>query len=99
MNSTATSVCMLLAGDPSVIGHVESASLAAPAHLGRPRRAGSERATKSKIEKAIYSHIRAVRALGRKEITTAEIAEALSLSVKQVNAAIGALKSKGVKVL
>jgi hypothetical protein len=50
------------------------------------------------IENAIYAHIRAIRALGRKTINTIEIAEALSIPVTQVNAAIGSLKRKGVKV-
>jgi predicted transcriptional regulator len=51
------------------------------------------------IQNAVYAHIQAIRALGRKEINTAEIADALSLPVSEVNRAISALKRKGVKAL
>ena len=54
---------------------------------------------KKNIQRAVYAHIRAVRALGRKRITTGEIAEALSLPVSEVNRAITALKRKGVRPL
>jgi uncharacterized membrane protein len=53
----------------------------------------------SDIERAVYAHIRAMRTLGKKTINTAEIAEALSLSLGEVHGALGALKKKGVKVL
>ena len=55
--------------------------------------------TKGKIEKAIYAHIRAVRALGRKRINTAEIAAALSLPLSDVNRALSSLRKKGVRPL
>jgi predicted transcriptional regulator len=51
-----------------------------------------------KVENAIYSHIRAIRTLGRLEINTDEIADALSLPVLVVNQAISSLKKKGVKI-
>jgi hypothetical protein len=54
---------------------------------------------KGEIEKAVYAHIRAVRALGRTRINTADIADALSLSVNEINRAIVRLKKKGVRVL
>lgn len=54
---------------------------------------------KKKIQRAIYAHIRAVRALGRERITTGEIAEALSLPVSEVNRAVTGLKKKGVRPL
>ena len=51
------------------------------------------------IQNAVYAHIQAIRALGRKEINTVEIADALSLPVSEVNRAISSLKKKGVKAL
>jgi hypothetical protein len=51
------------------------------------------------IESAVYSHIQAVRALGKTKITPEEIAAALGLSISDVRGTIEALKTKGVKVL
>ena len=51
------------------------------------------------IQNATYAYIRAIRALGRTEINTSEIAEALSLPVLEVNRAVSSLKKKGVKLL
>jgi DNA-binding MarR family transcriptional regulator len=51
------------------------------------------------VQNAVYAHIRAIRALGRTKINTAEVADALLLSVGEVNRAISSLKGKGVKVL
>lgn len=51
------------------------------------------------VENAIYSHIQAIRALGRTDINTTEIADALSLPVYIVNEAISSLERKGVKVV
>jgi len=50
------------------------------------------------IESAVYSHIQAVRALGREEINTSEIAQALSLPQELVIAAVARLRDKGVRV-
>jgi DNA-binding MarR family transcriptional regulator len=47
---------------------------------------------------AVYSYIRALRSLGKTRLNTSDIAEALSLSIEQVNRAIRALEEKGVKV-
>jgi DNA-binding MarR family transcriptional regulator len=63
-----------------------------------PRVRRPTRASKS-IQNAVYAHIRAIRALGRTEINTSEIADALSLPVAEVNRAISSLKKKGVKAL
>jgi hypothetical protein len=52
-----------------------------------------------KVQNAVYAYIRAIRALGRTEINTDEIAAALSLPVSEVNSAVSALKKKGVKKL
>jgi DNA-binding GntR family transcriptional regulator len=63
-----------------------------------PHTRRSARTSKS-VENAIYAYIRAIRALGRNKINTSDIAEALSLSVSEVNHAISALEKKGVKIL
>ena len=51
------------------------------------------------LQSAVYAYIQAVRALGRNQLNTIEIAEALSIPVTEVNRAIVSLKKKGVKVL
>lgn len=51
------------------------------------------------VQNAVYAYIRAIRALGRTQINTTEIAEALSLSVAEVNHAISSLKKNGVRAL
>ncbi len=51
------------------------------------------------VQNAVYAHIRAIRALGRTQINTAEVADALLLSVAEVNRAISSLEKKGVRVL
>jgi hypothetical protein len=51
----------------------------------------------TRIANAIYGHIRAVRALGRTEISVAEIARALSLSEADIARALPLLRSKGIK--
>lgn len=63
-----------------------------------PARARRVRANKS-VQNAVYGYIRAVRALGRTKISTAEVADALSLKVPDVNGALSSLKKKGVKAL
>jgi hypothetical protein len=49
------------------------------------------------VENAVYGYIRAVRALGRTKISTAEVARALALSVSEVNSVLASLKGKGVR--
>jgi hypothetical protein len=49
------------------------------------------------LENAVYGHIRAVRALGRTQISASEIAAALGLSVSAVMKALAGLRKKGVK--
>jgi hypothetical protein len=51
------------------------------------------------IERAVYGHIRALRALGRTRIDTAEIAQALDLPLKAVEQTLGNLAQKGVKIV
>ena len=52
----------------------------------------------NKVQSAVYSHIRALRALGKTSVNTAEIAEALNISQKAVIRAVRELSDKGVKV-
>jgi hypothetical protein len=53
--------------------------------------------SKKKLHLAILSHIKAIRTLGRTEINTQEIADALSISVWEVNDALEVLKKQGVR--
>jgi hypothetical protein len=100
MNNTITSAEMLLVGAPSTVGSVEGTpdTTIAPRKPLR-RRTTIDRAMRIRMERAIYSHIRAMRALGRTRIDTREIAKALGLSTVQVVSAIGSLKRKGVRVI
>lgn len=50
------------------------------------------------IEGAVYSHIRAVRALGRTSITSLEVSRALNLPIHVVDEALRRLAYKGVKL-
>ena len=51
------------------------------------------------IEAAVYTYIRAVRALGRKKLRTEEIADALALPIEDVNRAVSSLRRRGVRVV
>jgi hypothetical protein len=54
--------------------------------------------TEKNIESAVYSHIQAMRALGRTKINTVEISRALGLSLAAVDNTLQSLKKKGVRV-
>ena len=97
-NETTNAGTMFWAGVPSIAGCVEK-SASMPVRRRRAHSTPVRRVTNRKIENAVYAHIQAVRTLGRTKIDTNEIAEALSIPVSQVNAALAALKHKGVKVL
>lgn len=95
-NSTAT---VLYFGIPSEIGQAEypspknlPAKRGKHSHYNHPTR-------KKAIENAVYAHIQAIRGLGRSQINTSEIADALSLPVQEVNLAIESLREKGIKTL
>ncbi len=49
------------------------------------------------VEKAVYAHIKAVRALGRETANTLEIARALSIPLRRVEEAAKRLEPKGVR--
>jgi|SRR5450755_702202 len=53
---------------------------------------------KEEIFNAVYSHIRAIRSLGRSTVNTSDIARALGLALSDVQESITRLKSKGVKL-
>lgn len=53
--------------------------------------------SKKELRLAILAHIKAIRTLGRTEINTQEIADALSIPVQEVNDALEALKKHGVR--
>jgi DNA invertase Pin-like site-specific DNA recombinase len=48
------------------------------------------------IETAVYNQVRAMRALGKTEVSTADVAKALGISTALVRRAAAKLKSKGV---
>lgn len=50
------------------------------------------------VAKAVYAHIRAIRTLGRTNVTTGEIARALNIPTRKVDSSIAELKRKGVKL-
>lgn len=53
---------------------------------------------KKNIERAVYAHIRAMRALGRTRTNTAEIASALGINPGRVLEAVRNLQAKGVRL-
>ena len=58
---------------------------------------GPPPASKKQLRLAILTHIQAIRALGRTEINTQEIADALCISVQEVNDELEVLKKQGVR--
>lgn len=74
--------------ETSVAGHGRPALVKAA-----PRRAGAV------VEKAVYAHIRAMRTLGHTTANTEQIAKALDLSRREVEAAVRGMESRGVKVV
>ena len=100
-NRTAATGDLYLSTDESTSGNLEKVITDVSAkRISVEQAVQSSKGRKpSDIEKAVYAHIRAVRALGKKTVNTAEIAEALSLSLQEVHGALAALKRKGVKVL
>jgi predicted transcriptional regulator len=91
--STNTSKYLVVSSDSS------SASSESPIQVDNNIPVRRKSNNKKNIENAIYAHVRAIRALGRKKINTTEIAEALSLPIFVVNQAITSLLKKGVKVV
>ncbi len=97
MNTTATPELVLMGTDSSATVALPDSTSNISKRAARLAR-GNRRLRQRKIEAAVFAHIKAVRALGRKTINTDEIAEALAVSANEVIRAIDALKPKGVKV-
>jgi hypothetical protein len=97
MDSAAAADFFVIDSDSSTAGDISNPN----ASISRRRLTrvskDKNRLKQRKIEIAVFGYIRAVRTLGRKRTNTAEIADALSLGVREVNLAIHALKTKGVK--
>jgi hypothetical protein len=88
-SSTSTLNCLVLS---------DSSEEQVQVNVAPPRPRRSIRGSKS-AENAIYAYIRAIRALGRTNVNTLDIADALSLTPAEVNRALSSLKKKGVKTL
>jgi hypothetical protein len=63
------------------------------------KKRSDSRSSDKKLARAVYAYIQAVRALGRQQVNTWEIAEALSKSVREVERAVSFLRKRGVKPL
>jgi hypothetical protein len=66
-----------------------------PPHTPRAQTSSSDA---KKLESGVYGYIRAIRAMGRTSVNTVEIAQALKVSVEDVERTLVALEKKGVKV-
>jgi|SRR5688572_24725231 len=53
----------------------------------------------AELERAVVAHLRALRTLGRTEINTLEIADALSIPLSDIHQILDRLKKKGVRLL
>lgn len=93
---------------PVTIVTVTTSTASVPTHMFPPATTGKEQLQFSmklsgedihaaKIADAIYGHVQAVRALGRNEISVAEVARALGLTEMDVMRALPFLRTKGVK--
>jgi len=62
---------------------------------------GGQRSSRDrkKVTDAVYTHIRAMRALGHSRVNSWAIARALSLPINEVEAAMRNLRDKGVRVI
>jgi hypothetical protein len=87
MNSSSTSSVLVLS--------TESNSGSPEIRAKAPSK--SKRRLDAKIVKAVYMHIRAIRTLGKSRVDTVDIAQALNVSVDDVNRTLRALRKKGVK--
>jgi hypothetical protein len=60
-------------------------------------RSGRGRSTSPSVDDAVFGYIRAVRALGRTEVNSIEVARALHLPQSEVDAALHRLRERGVR--
>lgn len=91
--TTPASSSVHFALSPAVATTVQSFTIGAFDHSRDRTVAAQQRA----YEKAIFWHIRAVRAMGRKNINTIEISRALTIPLAKVELAISALKDRGIE--
>lgn len=103
-NATQTEDCIYVSSasvSGAMVGTDTTTLFAQPARpaAARPHKVSVRPKQGNKIERAVSSHIQAVRTLGRTQINTSDIADALSLDVNDVNRAVEKLKSKGVRKL
>jgi len=89
-SSTSTLSRLILSNESTTEGRFQVVC------IPRVRRRG--RANKD-VQNAVYAYVRAIRALGRTKINTAEVADALSIPIAEVNGALSSLKKRGVKAL
>jgi hypothetical protein len=78
--------------------HADTTSTSTAPEFPKVRRVPARRVSKS-VDGAVFSYIKAVRALGRTRINTADIAVALRLPMREVDRAVGRLAGKGVKII
>lgn len=99
-NSTSAEATVIYNLSPSdqVVRHTMSTDSASPTPKVEIAGGHSIRQQRN-IQNAIYGHIRALRSLGRTSINTLEIAQALSLPLREVHSALVSLKKKGVMAL
>ncbi len=67
--------------------------------LTKPSSRSAHVRLEKKSEKAVYAYIQAIRTLGRKQVNTEQIADALSMPIGEVGRAVRSLRKKGVKVI
>lgn len=72
-----------------------STSVSSSDQIALPR---SNQALLSGVERAVFEHIRALRALGHVRVNTYDIAVAMRLPLADVEKTIATLESKGVRV-
>lgn len=52
--------------------------------------------SESELENAVFGYLQSIRALGRTSINSTEIADALSISVADVDGAVARLRDRGI---
>ena len=82
----------------SIYGQTPSISVGGQTTVAPSSAGASAQKLIDDIERAVYGHIRALRALGRTTVNTVEVARSLGITASDVEAALIALKSKGVKI-
>jgi predicted Rossmann fold nucleotide-binding protein DprA/Smf involved in DNA uptake len=87
--STAVSIMELTGANTSPINVIRSDSKA----YATPKSEGSK-----DVQSAVYAHVRALRALGKTTVNSADIARSLGLSIREVESALIRLEKKGIKM-